>query len=687
MKFFIIVFILLVLYKIFFDKEQFLVYEGFESKKNYSIENCKDNQCDIKCHTELKEPLLKQKDGKFISTSVGLVKYSTDISNYLCKYYLDKSTVFKELVKFRKKDPSNIVLAIIQKAQKTYTIAEFDVNGTLLNIVRDSVNYNKYVAPPKPIVVPPKPIVAPPKPIVVPPKPIVAPPKPIVAPPKPIVVPPKPIVVPPKPIVVQEYEPEPATVEEETEAQPAPYQEESTSTINNKNINVNVSGKRIIFEKVGERGSSNRIEVTFHPDGTYVYNSDDLNLDGTYEVNGMMVVVDENIKLKFNKVEVEVGNNFVDEDKGISFVIVEVSPIRNHMPSWSEEEDWNTEEEYNYIMEDPGGKVLDNIVDVGSEFAKEFGIKLSNSDKELIKNKITGQATNIVNKLLDKDDKEVYPKDIIRKQINKNKKLWLNKQTDCVIKINSGNKLFINKFAIVYNTYIENEFKKRLGKIPNSIKIKDESKMTFSELTMYNDILKKLPDCEELMATYPIEDTSDIKPIKDNVISNSQGVTITSIATADPPSITTVVHKGPNSIDNLVKTLSQNAPNNTHTSNGTANSTGGTTNTAGGTVNSTGGTVNNNKQVSKNRQILKKKQNLNFFKQSQESPKYNKQDGNTYISPKFWSVPQKRAPVCNPGKNGLKDVPGYNGNGFPINSLELTEVGSLMPKFKYEEKG
>ena len=74
--------------------------------------------------------------------------------------------------------------------------------------------------------------------------------------------------------------------------------------------------------------------------------------------------------------------------------------------------------------------------------------------------------------------------------------------------------------------------------------------------------------------------------------------------------------------------------------------------------------------------------------------------GYTYVPPENWSVPQYRPPVCiSPTLNTFK-LTGLVDRGLPLNVLELnpqgeiadtedavslTNVGSMLPNFKYEE--
>ena len=75
--------------------------------------------------------------------------------------------------------------------------------------------------------------------------------------------------------------------------------------------------------------------------------------------------------------------------------------------------------------------------------------------------------------------------------------------------------------------------------------------------------------------------------------------------------------------------------------------------------------------------------------------------GYTYVPPKNWSVPQQRAPVCSSSSPNALRLTGLIDRGLPLNVLELnpqggvadteesvslTNVGSMLPNFKYEEQ-
>lgn len=59
------------------------------------------------------------------------------------------------------------------------------------------------------------------------------------------------------------------------------------------------------------------------------------------------------------------------------------------------------------------------------------------------------------------------------------------------------------------------------------------------------------------------------------------------------------------------------------------------------------------------------------------------QYGQSFMPPTSWSVPQERPPPCIPQKN-CPVCPVYT-PGAPVDALETTSVGSIMPKFTYKE--
>ena len=55
------------------------------------------------------------------------------------------------------------------------------------------------------------------------------------------------------------------------------------------------------------------------------------------------------------------------------------------------------------------------------------------------------------------------------------------------------------------------------------------------------------------------------------------------------------------------------------------------------------------------------------------------------MPPQYWSVPQKRPPVCVPAKGKASSVLPIYDKGTPVDALDWTQVGSMLPKFEYNE--
>lgn len=59
--------------------------------------------------------------------------------------------------------------------------------------------------------------------------------------------------------------------------------------------------------------------------------------------------------------------------------------------------------------------------------------------------------------------------------------------------------------------------------------------------------------------------------------------------------------------------------------------------------------------------------------------------GWSFMPPQFWSVPQKRPPACIPSEKNTATVMPIYDKSTPIDSLEWTKVGSILPKHEYTE--
>ena len=78
--------------------------------------------------------------------------------------------------------------------------------------------------------------------------------------------------------------------------------------------------------------------------------------------------------------------------------------------------------------------------------------------------------------------------------------------------------------------------------------------------------------------------------------------------------------------------------------------------------------------------------NEQSFSHMEPSKKMAQAYGWSYIPPYFWSVPQRRPPACIPQKGFESKVASIYDKSVPLDALEYTEGGSILPKFRYEEE-
>tara|TARA_Y100000389_G_scaffold204765_1_gene259496 strand:- start:21873 stop:22637 length:765 start_codon:yes stop_codon:yes gene_type:complete len=65
-------------------------------------------------------------------------------------------------------------------------------------------------------------------------------------------------------------------------------------------------------------------------------------------------------------------------------------------------------------------------------------------------------------------------------------------------------------------------------------------------------------------------------------------------------------------------------------------------------------------------------------------PEVDSPYGFVYFPNKYWKMWHQRAPVCTPVNGACKVLPTYT-EGTPVNVLDYTQIGSIMPKFEYKE--
>ena len=55
------------------------------------------------------------------------------------------------------------------------------------------------------------------------------------------------------------------------------------------------------------------------------------------------------------------------------------------------------------------------------------------------------------------------------------------------------------------------------------------------------------------------------------------------------------------------------------------------------------------------------------------------------MPPQYWSVPQQRPPACIPNKQDTATVTPIYDKSAPIDVLDWTQVGSILPKYEFKE--
>lgn len=73
------------------------------------------------------------------------------------------------------------------------------------------------------------------------------------------------------------------------------------------------------------------------------------------------------------------------------------------------------------------------------------------------------------------------------------------------------------------------------------------------------------------------------------------------------------------------------------------------------------------------------------FNHKQPSIKVASAYGWSFMPPQFWSVPQKRPPACIPTEKTAATVMPIYDKSTPVDSLNWTKVGSILPKHEYTE--
>ena len=340
------------------------------------------------------------------------------------------------------------------------------------------------------------------------------------------------------------------------------------------------------------------------------------------------------------------------------------------------------------------------------------------------------------------------PRDKLIKLISKTKNAWLNNQPKCVQKITSKDKSYYSKLINAYGNYMHNAFKASLGYVPDvdsedkmsytelstfykliknlpkcelliqkhyktidTTKAPVVSTTTIKNNSISNTLSTPSSIISSVVNTQPIIDNNagDIDSVanrnRGQVASNPQGERRLEPETAPYLKYVKDIGNRLNKIE--VKISSMNDPKKQ------------TQETIIETMKYLNQAKNIQQKIKDDKSILEeekrhyqKSNTKDFSLLSHNSPenavvdnehknfvyknphKFNHIEpsktiasayGWSYMPPQYWSVPQKRPPVCIPEKVGAANVKPMLDEGVPVDALDWTQVGSILPKFEYNE--
>ena len=280
-----------------------------------------------------------------------------------------------------------------------------------------------------------------------------------------------------------------------------------------------------------------------------------------------------------------------------------------------------------------------------------------NSEKNSCWNKKTGDSIDVClpyeRKIVNiKSNKEYNPKEELLYKIKDVKeKYWLSND-ECSNKMKDIN--YVNRFIKGYSLYLNEGFKKTLGYVPNN---KNENNLSLTELRSLYNLLNNLPKCNDIINLN----------INNNIVNNSNFKTL-----FDP------IY---NKLDKMDKKLSD-------IENNLEDNVDEPVNYFQSSDAKSFDLMSHNKED--NVRIKEEYSNGDYtpqyeFNHNEPSKTIASAYGWSYIPPQFWSVPQKRPPVCIPNKDSISKVCPTIEKGVPIGALSMTEVGSILPKFEYKE--
>ena len=230
---------------------------------------------------------------------------------------------------------------------------------------------------------------------------------------------------------------------------------------------------------------------------------------------------------------------------------------------------------------------------------------------------------------------------------------WFLKDMQCYHRLKNDS-TYKDRLRQSYVNYMKKGFQDLLSYVPS----KDIEEMTFTELNAYHNLIKNVPTCDILINGFYENKYNHIT----NQSSSNYGIMGSSTNFFDTNEYVRKIGDQLNKIETRIDELNQRqnlSINNHHNY----------------------GYQSNLQQEQDLRNKLQQTQQLHTTK-----PNTNSTYGWNYIPPQYWRVPQQRPPVCTPSSNcpPNKVMPILD-KGAPVDALEWTQVGSILPKFQYNE--
>lgn len=310
---------------------------------------------------------------------------------------------------------------------------------------------------------------------------------------------------------------------------------------------------------------------------------------------------------------------------------------------------------------------------------------------------------------------------------------YLEKNPECRQKIMSKDGDFYKRFENGYTNYMKLGFQQTIGYVPSSSDIEG---MNSNEAKTFISLYRKMPDCNLLIQKYStlVVPTKANSP-KDDLLTQSapsqqKELDIEAQKKYIKQQYDEKKEKDQNRLFQYILNMDKNLQTLTSRVDGLKHKEVENKNTLNNSYSLVNANVVNaldrqqNKYLEAEREIsqgvkedenkyLEKKMIENKKKAMEKAPEYikkgqqansnfsytpeyipsNKQPskeiysayGWSFMPPQSWSVPQKRPPVCIPQKGQASTVVPIYDKSVPVDALEWTQVGSILPKFEYKE--